>query len=138
MKRLINITGLSGSGKTTFALWLAQETGGVAIAADDYFMLNRDGTYQFHPALLPNAHKWCQDRVWDALSSDDDQTVIVHNTGLTQKERQVYRDIARDCDAQYTELIISTDLNDEQLAARNAHGLTADQIAKQRRKQRGG
>jgi predicted kinase len=137
MKRLINITGLSGSGKTTFALWLEQETGGVAIAADDFF-LSRDGTYQFQPALLPEAHKWCQGRVWDALIVDDDQTVIVHNTGLTQKERQVYRDIAQECGAQYTELIVNTDLSDDQLAARNAHGLTSDQIANQRRKQRGG
>ena len=137
MKRLINVTGLSGSGKTTFALWLEQETGGVAIAADDFF-LSRDGSYQFQPSLLPDAHKWCQARVWKELRLDDDQTVIVHNTGLTQKERQVYRDIAQECGAQYTELTMNTDLSDDELAARNVHRMNARQIAQQRRRMQGG
>lgn len=37
MRRLINVCGLPGSGKSTFALWLAQESGGIAVAADDFF-----------------------------------------------------------------------------------------------------
>lgn len=133
MKRLINICGLPGSGKTTFALWLEQETGGIAIAADDFFV-GPDGQYRFDPLKLKDAHAECQRRVNEALAVDEDATVIVHNTGTTELERDMYRGIADTHDAMYTELCVMSNRNDSALAARNAHGVPVLKIAEMRRR----
>jgi len=133
MRRLINVCGLPGSGKTTFALWLAQETGGIAIAADDFFV-GSDGVYRFDPLRLKDAHAECHRRVNEALAVDEDVTVIVHNTGTLAWERDVYRGLADTHDAMYTELCVMSNRNDSTLAARNAHGVPVGKIAEMRRR----
>jgi predicted kinase len=129
MRRLINVCGLPGSGKTTFALWLAQESGGTAVAADDFFYDSKD-EYHFVPALLKQAHEDCQSRTREAFSTVD--TVVVHNTGVRQWERDVYRRVAEEVGAQYTELVIQSGLRTEDLAARNVHGVPRTKIMEMR------
>jgi adenylylsulfate kinase-like enzyme len=138
MKRLINITGLPGSGKSTLALLLAQELDGCAFAADDYFnvfnpyLMRTD--YVFDPKRLTQAHEGCQEQVKDYLDSfHDGGTAIVHNTGRTRAERQTYRDIASSCGAEYTEIYVSTNLTDAELAARNVHKVPESTIARMRK-----
>lgn len=133
MRRLINVCGLPGSGKSTFAEWLEQETGGVAVAADDYFV-GPDGVYRFDPLKLSAAHAECQRRVNEALALDEDATVIVHNTGTTERERDVYRAIADTHGAMYTELCVMSNRTDSTLAARNVHGVPVLKIAEMRRR----
>jgi len=133
MRRLINVCGLPGSGKTTFALWLEQETGGIAIAADDFFV-GPDGQYRFDPLKLKDAHAECQRRVNEALALDEDATVIVHNTGTLEWERDVYRSLASTHDAMYTELCVMSNRNDSTLAARNTHGVPVGKIDEMRRR----
>lgn len=132
MRRLINVCGLPGSGKTTFAEYLAQETGGVAVAADDFF-IGPDGQYRFDPLRLKDAHADCCRRVNEALAHDD-ATVIVHNTGTTERERDVYRAIADTHGAMYTELCVMSNRTDSTLAARNVHGVPVLKIAEMRRR----
>ena len=133
MRRLINVCGLPGSGKSTFAEYLAQETGGTAIAADDYFV-GPDGQYRFDPLKIKDAHSECQRRVNEALAVDEDATVIVHNTGTTEWERDVYRALADLHGAMYTELCVMSNRTDSTLAARNAHGVPVLKIAEMRRR----
>lgn len=129
MRRLINVCGLPGSGKSTFALWLAQESGGIAVAADDFFYDSK-GEYHFVPALLTQAHEDCQSRTREAFSTVD--TVVVHNTGVRQWERDVYRAIAQEVGAQYTEVVIQSGLYVAELAARNVHGVPHTKIMEMR------
>ena len=140
-KRLINITGLPGSGKSTLALLLAQELDGCAFAADDYFnvynpyLMTVD--YVFDPKRLGEVHKRCQDDVKIWLTAGDHAshvvTAIVHNTGRTKAERQAYRDIASSCGAEYTEIYVSTNLTDAELAERNVHKVPVDTIRRMRK-----
>ena len=130
VKRLIFVGGLPGSGKTTFARYIAQETGGFDVAADDFF--TRGGDYKFEPAKLADAHKWCQDYVRWEFNQGDFATIVVHNTGSRRWEREVYREIAEQAGAEYTEIFVNTNLTDEELAARNVHGVPANVIKKMR------
>jgi predicted kinase len=131
MRRLINVCGLPGSGKSTFALWLAQESGGTAVAADDFFYDSKD-EYHFVPALLKQAHEDCQSRTREAFSTVD--TVVVHNTGVRQWERDVYRAIAQEVGAQYTEVVIQSGLSTMDLSMRNVHGVPREKITDMRAK----
>lgn len=67
--------GVPGSGKSTWA----SKTGEVVACADDHFV-GADGVYRFDPALLPQAHKACQDKADGALSLG--KSVVVANTNL--------------------------------------------------------
>ncbi|MEG1581928.1 MAG: hypothetical protein RR334_02065, partial [Clostridia bacterium] len=63
MKKIIIIRGISGSGKTTFAIKLkslfAERGEDCEICeADDYFT-GTDGQYNFNPNLLSQAHNAC-------------------------------------------------------------------------------
>ena len=56
-----------------------------------------DGAYSFHAALLPFAHRVCENRVQDAMISDDPyySTVIVHNTFSQPWEAMAYYRLAK-------------------------------------------
>lgn len=130
MKRLFLICGLPGSGKSTLAEFIAQESGGVAIAADD-FMTNIAGEYEFNPARLSMCHRCCIAAAEEALM-DDDATVIVHNTFTMESERQPYRELAAKLGAQLTELVVMSNLSSTALAARNTHGVPMEKIIQMR------
>lgn len=135
-KRLINITGLPGSGKSTLAQLLAQELDGCAFAADDYFNVFNPylmrTEYVFDHERLSEAHEACQAQVAAYLLYEGG-TAIVHNTGRTQWERKIYRDIASSCGAEYTEIYVSTNLTDKELAERNVHKVPESTIARMRK-----
>lgn len=72
MAHLTIIRGLPGSGKTTFANRISNNT----VAADD-FMLSASWDYLFDPAKLSFAHSKCFDQVKEWLDSGTD--CVVHN-----------------------------------------------------------
>jgi tRNA uridine 5-carbamoylmethylation protein Kti12 len=57
-KTLYIMRGVPGSGKSTLAKQLAEGDESKIFSTDDYWM--KDGTYQFDPKMLGNAHEWNQ------------------------------------------------------------------------------
>ena len=82
--------GPAGSGKSTKAKKLAAEC---CICEADQYWLNCVGEYLFIPSKIGDAHKWCQNKV-ETLMKEGKSRIVVSNTSLNKKERQVYRDIA--------------------------------------------
>ncbi|MCV5737299.1 ATP-binding protein, partial [Escherichia coli] len=67
------VRGLPGSGKSTYAKTLDA----VLVEADQFF-INKNDTYQYDPALIKNAHAWCQLETKRLLRAEFD--VVVANT----------------------------------------------------------
>lgn len=101
MSELILIRGLSGSGKSTFARFLESPLR-VNYEADMWFDNYNNGV--FDASKLKKAHKWCKDNVEYVLKSGLD--VIVSNTFTQEWEMQDYFDIAKQCGAKVTVLIV--------------------------------
>lgn len=136
-KRLFLIMGLPGSGKTTLARLMAQEMDGVAFATDDLFVVN--GEYKFDPTKLSEYHKKTQERVEEWICQDgilgvEPSVIIVHNTFSRKWERQPYLDLAAQYGYEVTQIYVHTDLTDDELAARNVHGVPSSVIANMRKR----
>lgn len=126
---LILVRGLPGSGKTTFAEFVASRSEDFPenmFCADDFFMI--DGEYRFEPRQLPNAHGWCKAMTSLAMNRGTD-TVLVHNTFTQRWEMQPYLDLAEQFN--YTVVVVSMfdgGCSDEQLVDRNSHGVPLEAI----------
>lgn len=117
--KLTLVRGLPGVGKSTYA---ARQPGAIVLSADDYFMTERG--YEFNPALIGEAHKWCQDSARALLERGT--SVIVANTFTQRWEMQVYLEMP------YKALEV-IDLFDggfsaTALARRNVHGVPESTI----------
>lgn len=82
------ITGVSGSGKTTYALKLKEERGIKYHYEADMWMVNGIGSYYFDYRRLEYCHLQCFNATEKALLNFED--VIVSNTFLTKKEVNPY------------------------------------------------
>jgi predicted kinase len=127
VKTLYLLRGLPGSGKTTIGRLLAGK--GRTYAADDYFTTL--GRYKFDPDLLPVAHRFCESVVGKAMAFGA-ITIAVANTFIERRHMEPYRAMARQYGYHLVELTVETDLTDEELAARNEHGVPAETIARMR------
>lgn len=130
---LIIVRGVSGSGKSTFANFLANTIaveGNVnheyhyeikprMFEADMWFVDNEE---EWNPRYLGTAHEWCQAEVRKSLQ--DGYITIVSNTTTTKKELDPYIKIARDLGVQYFVLISDSDYN-------NVHGVDDAKVEKQ-------
>ena len=91
MKKVIVVSGISGSGKSTYAHTLTAN-GGVILSADDYFTGYDTRPYSFDSTLLGKAHAMCfklyVEQLQHALS--EDRLVIVDNTNTTAVEIAPY------------------------------------------------
>ena len=92
MNKLTLIRSIPGGGKTTLALKLAREKGGVCVAADDFFT-DAIGEYHWNPSFVGTAHKYCIGVTFYHLFRDFD--VFVHNTFTTWKEIEPYAEAAK-------------------------------------------
>lgn len=131
MKTLYLVRGLPGSGKSTIASKLAH----LIAEADDFFMNN--GEYHFDSTRIMDAHRECQEKVerWMRIlnnSTTVPASIAVANTFTRRWEMQPYHDIAARHDFMVVELTVESGLTDEQLAARNLHGVPVDVIARMR------
>src|SRR5262245_10531054 len=96
MKKVIVLSGVSGSGKSTYAKKILNDSshGNVAIvSADDYFMIG--GKYQFDPLKLSWAHGECFRKFLlvidrDGRCSSAANIVVVDNTNTTSEEIAPY------------------------------------------------
>lgn len=96
MKTLILCIGTPGSGKSTLAakIAFAQRNSGfdTVVCEADSFMIDENRNYKFDPKKLGYCHKQCQDQCEAGMKSE--WSVIVSNTNLTRKEREVYYKLA--------------------------------------------
>lgn len=89
---LILVRGVPGSGKSTWAKWSYTGTNDTVVEADNYF-IRPDGTYDFNPKMLSNAHEWCFKQA--CISYVMYENVYVANTFTRIWEMQKYLDWAR-------------------------------------------
>jgi predicted kinase len=99
MKTLILFRGIPGSGKST----LAQTLCPVHYSADMFFEEN--GYYEFKAHLLPDAHKWCKEKVEEAMVRDED-IIGVANTFTTEWEMEAYFELAEDYGYRITTIVV--------------------------------
>ena len=126
MIKLTLIRGLPGAGKSSVDL----PSGVIYVAADDYF-LDDAGEYRFDPSKLAAAHTWCLDLATKGIKGLT--SVVVHNTFTQRWEMEPYIQLARKTKARLVVLdLFDAGLTDEELAARNTHGVPVEAIARMR------
>jgi predicted kinase len=134
-KRLILIGGLPGSGKSTCAKQLVDKLSYVyrsfsVFEADDFFT-DAQGNYLFRPELLHHAHEYCQKRTEHAMK-ESTELIIVANTFTRKWESEAYYKLAKRYGYDATFRWIDSGLSDEELAARNVHGVPVEVIKRMR------
>ena len=95
MARMFLITGVPGSGKSTYAELIKNKhkTAPIEHYEADMFFIDKNGNYNWNPKQLHYAHEWCKNSVEHAMSIGHD--VIVSNTFITAKDRKPYFDLAK-------------------------------------------
>lgn len=130
MKQVIIMQGLSGSGKTTLAQ--ANFPNATVVSADRFF---EQGPLEYHfmPSLLGKAHAWCMSNFIHALGRGD-STIIVDNTNTERWEWQNYVKLAELLGYKWGVIDMSEGdkSTDEELTARNVHGVPLEVIERQR------
>lgn len=141
MKKLIIISGLSGSGKSTRARMLAPEH--AICTTDDYpglYTRVKGQTPVFHGGelnsdglpLIVVAHKWNQDKAKKLMESGE-AVVVIANTNCQRWEFEPYLKMAQVHGYEMERIdLFDAGLSDEALAARNVNGVTINVIANQR------
>ena len=128
VKVFINL-GASGSGKTTKAKELADQTGAVICSADSYFY--RNGPYEFDAKKLGVAHRLCYEMAESSLKVG--KPVIIDNTNTNAKDRKVYIKLAEQYGVPYE--IVEPDTpwrhDIEALMKRNTKGTPREVIERQ-------
>ena len=103
MKKLILVRGVSGSGKSTVAEMFENDTT-ESVEADDYFVNQETGEYNFDASQLGSAHSWCQFVARTKLKNG--LSIIVSNTSVSEKDVKVYQEIAEECGAQFFSIVV--------------------------------
>jgi predicted kinase len=145
MRKVIVLSGVSGSGKTTYAkkLWTA-EPNSMCVSTDDYFMkygIPYEGyppVYCFDPTKLSDAHGKCFRDFIEVVRERVHSLVIVDNTNTTVEEIAPYmlaasaygweaevHTIVVDVGRYGTARVVDT------LARRNTHGVSRNAIISQ-------
>lgn len=117
MKELYLLRGLPGSGKST----LAKSISDVHYEADMYFV-NADGEYVFNPALLKDAHNWCQTVTRMAMEYNTPK-VVVSNTFTQEWEMEAYYKLAEDYGYVVFSLVV-----ENRHGGINEHGVPVDKL----------
>lgn len=126
MGKVIILSGVSGSGKSSFANGLGRT---YKVSADYFFLVS--GEYRFDPAKLADAHAFCFRSFLSAMR-EGFETIVVDNTNTTAVEIAPYVLGAQAHD--YSVQIITVAVPEDALeacAARNAHGVSLQGIRAQ-------
>ncbi|XP_004604592.1 NEDD4-binding protein 2-like 1 isoform X1 [Sorex araneus] len=134
-KHLYLLRGLPGSGKTTLARQLQHDFPRALIFSTDDFFFREDGTYEFNPDFLEEAHEWNQKRARKAMRNGI-SPIIIDNTNLHAWEMKPYAVMALENNYEviFREPDTRWKFNVQELARRNIHGVPREKI--QRMKER--
>ncbi|KAM6447590.1 NEDD4-binding protein 2-like 1 [Liasis olivaceus] len=128
-KSLFLLRGLPGSGKSTLARQLKREFPNAAIFSTDEYFITKDGTYEFNPDCLGEAHKWNQERARKAMKNGK-SPVIIDNTNIHAWEMKPYVIMA--LENRYEVIFREPDTRwkfyVQELARRNHHGVPREKI----------
>ena len=127
LKEIIIIRGASGSGKSTFANFIAGiypvYRGVVICEADQYFEVEGK---EFHYSLLGEAHEYCRNKFVQAIK-DNTNIIIVSNTSTHESETKFYVDLAREKGYKVTSLVVEN-IN----GTKNIHNVPEKTLADQK------
>jgi predicted kinase len=91
-KVLYIVRGIPGSGKSTFAKTLVKKD--YCHKEADMYFVDGDGSYNFEPSKIKDAHKWCQEEM-DFLMRLEHSPVVVSNTFTQEWEMRPYFELAK-------------------------------------------
>uniref|UniRef100_A0A8C7E704 NEDD4-binding protein 2-like 1 n=1 Tax=Naja naja TaxID=35670 RepID=A0A8C7E704_NAJNA len=128
-KSLYLLRGLPGSGKSTLARQLKREFPNAVIFSTDEYFITEDGTYEFNPDCLGDAHKWNQERAGKAMKKGK-SPIIIDNTNIHAWEMKPYAIMA--LENRYEVIFREPDtrwkFHVRELARRNHHGVPFEKI----------
>lgn len=134
-KKLIVVRGIPSSGKSTLVDKILRESYkdeyiyNVSIHSTDYFWMRPDGTYDFNPKLLGQAHDWNFQECCLAIEHGF-PVVIVDNTNTMYKEfsRYVEYAINNGYDVEIKEPETTWKFDVEECFKRNTHNVPKEAI----------
>ena len=94
-KNLYILSGVSGSGKTTFTKSIVSIYPEVVVCSADKYFYSECGVYNFDPTQLTHAHNECKSLFDDAIKNDE-PVVIVDNTNTREWEYKHYKDAGQE------------------------------------------
>lgn len=123
------LQGIPGSGKSTLIKNVLNTLGKNlwVVSADQYFT-REDGTYDFDPTKLGQAHDSCKRKFLQALQDPSVEILVVDNTNTTISEISIYYYAARARGHKVTVIRVLCDI--EVALQRNTHGVPSTAIAK--------
>lgn len=121
------IRGISGAGKSNLAHYMHGSGMVSAVCESDNYFYDEDNTYKFDASQLHEAHQWCQGQAEYLLTVG--VSVAVSNTSTTEKEVEVYRNIATRTGSKFVSIIVEN-RND----TKNTHGVPDGVLEKQRKR----
>lgn len=132
MEKVVHILrGLPGSGKTTWIKNAIDPSDNAVICSADHYFTKEDGSYEFVPEEIGDAHKACMKGfLWAIMNVEDIETIVVDNTHISLWEISPYLRVAEAMG--WVVVIHEFSASVEICAARNKHGVPLETIQKMR------
>jgi len=136
MKKVVIMRGVPGAGKGYHVEAIIEESTYpdrefqvTVVSADHYF--EKNGSYDFDPTKLPEAHASCMCAFLQALQ-EEHEMVVVDNTNIKLWMVDQYVKAARvaNYDVEVVEVMPVTLSDLRRIAGRNSHGVPADIVAR--------
>jgi predicted kinase len=123
-KVLYIVRGIPGSGKSTFAKTLVNKD--YCHKEADMYFVDGDGSYNFEPSKIKDAHKWCQEEM-DFLMRLEHSPVVVSNTFTQEWEMGPYFELAKTYGYKVFSIVV-----ENRHEGTNEHGVPDEVLTKMR------